>query len=136
MNFIKLSRRILVLLVLLSVTLAAYGQVTVILTRHAEKAATPPKDPPLSEAGKKRAAALASMLADSGVDVIYTTEFQRTQQTAAVLAERVHVKPTVLPAKDADALVKAIRARQSGVVVVVGHSNTCRKSSQPWEDRP
>jgi broad specificity phosphatase PhoE len=124
MNSRKPLGRVLVLLVLLCVTSAAYGQVTVILTRHAEKAATPPKDPPLNEAGKKRAEALATMLADSGVDAIYTTEFQRTQQTAAVLAERVHVKPTMIPANDTDGLVKAIRERAGGVVVVVGHSNT------------
>ena len=99
-------------------------QVTVIFTRHAEKGSTPPKDPPLTEAGKKRAEALASMLADSGVSAIYVTEFQRTQQTAAPLAARVHVKPAIVPAKDIAALVKAIRARQSGVVVVVGHSDT------------
>ena len=104
--------------------LNSFAQVTVIFTRHAEKAATPPKDPPLTEAGKRRAEALASMLADSGVEAIYTTELQRTQQTAAPLAARVHVTPTVLPAKDTAVLVKAIRARHSGVVVVVGHSNT------------
>ena len=63
------------------------------------------------------------MLADSGVDAIYVTELQRTQQTAAPLAARVKVKPIVLPANDTEALVKAIRARQRGVVVVVGHSN-------------
>ena len=124
MNSRKLLGRVLVLLVLLSVASAAYGQVTVILTRHAEKATTPPKDPPLNKAGNKRAEALATMLADSGVDAIYTTEFQRTQLTAAPLAARIHVKPIVLPANDTGALVKAIRARDSGVVVVVGHSNT------------
>jgi broad specificity phosphatase PhoE len=59
------------------------AQVTVILSRHAEKAAAPPKDPPLTEAGKKRAEVLAFMLADAGVDAIYVTEFQRTKQTAA-----------------------------------------------------
>jgi broad specificity phosphatase PhoE len=111
-------------LAIVAIALPASSQVTVILTRHAEKAAIPPKDPPLTPAGQKRAEALASMLADCGVDAIYTTEFQRTQQTAAVLAERVHIKPTVIPANDTDALVKAIRERQSGVVVVVGHSNT------------
>ena len=124
MSFTKLRIWILVSLVLLSVSLTAYGQVTVILTRHAEKASTPPKDPPLTQAGQQRAALLASMLADSGVDAIYVTEFQRTQQTAAPLAERVQVKPTMIPAADTDTLVKAIRARQNGVVVVVGHSNT------------
>ena len=107
----------------LLLTLPAYSQVTVIFTRHAEKAATPKDDPPLTAAGQKRAELLASMLADSGVDAIYVTELQRTQQTAAPLAARVNVKPTVIPADDTEALVKAIRARQSGVLVVVGHSN-------------
>jgi broad specificity phosphatase PhoE len=64
------------------------------------------------------------MLADSGVEAIYTSEVQRTQQTAAPLAARVHVPPTVIPAKDTAALVNAIRSRRTGVVVVVGHSNT------------
>jgi broad specificity phosphatase PhoE len=109
-------------LAVLTGSLSATCQVTVILSRHAEKAATPPKDPPLTEAGKKRADLLASMLADSGVDAIYVTEFQRTQQTAAPLAERVHVKPTVI--SDTQQLIAAIHARKNGVVVVVGHSNT------------
>ena len=109
-------------LAILAGSLSATCQVTVILSRHAEKAATPPKDPPLTEAGKKRADMLASMLADSGVDAIYVTEYQRTQQTAAPLSERVHVKPTVI--SDMQQLIAAIRARKNGVVVVVGHSNT------------
>jgi phosphohistidine phosphatase SixA len=124
MNFRKRCGWVLVLLAVVVVSLPVLGQVTVILTRHAEKAATPPKDPPLTEAGKQRANLLASMLANSGVDAIYVSEFQRTQQTAAPLAARVHVTPTVLPGKDTDALVKAIRTHQSGVVVVVGHSNS------------
>jgi broad specificity phosphatase PhoE len=103
---------------------SAFPQVTVIFTRHAEKADAPANDPILTEAGRKRAALLASMLADSGVEAIYVTEVQRTQLTAGPLAERVHIKPTVLPAKDTASLVKAIRERKSGVVVVVGHSNT------------
>jgi len=110
-------------LTVLLAPLLAQCQVTVILSRHAEKAATPPKDPPLTEAGKKRAELLASMLADAGVDAIYVTELQRTQQSAAPLAARTHVKPTMIPADDTDQLIKAIRGRQSGVVVVIGHSN-------------
>ena len=95
-----------------------------ILSRHAEKAATPPKNPPLTSAGEKRANLLASMLADAGVDAIFVTELQRTQQTAAPLAARDHLKPTVIPAANTDALITAVRARQAGVVVIVGHSNT------------
>jgi phosphohistidine phosphatase SixA len=108
---------------LLMLVLPTYSQVTVIFTRHAEKASSPANDPPLTAAGQQRAELLASMLADSGVDAIYVSELQRTQQTAAPLAARVHIKPTVIPANDVQGLVKAIRSRSSGVVVVVGHSN-------------
>ena len=111
-------------LAVLLLCLPAFAQVTVIFTRHAEKAANPPKDPPLTEAGRKRAELLAAMLADSGVTAIYVTELQRTQQTAAPLAARTGVKPTVIPANDTPQLVNAIRAQKAGVVVVVGHSNT------------
>src|SRR5271157_36710 len=121
LQFLRLC--VITCLVFLLMPLPASCQVTVILTRHAEKAAAPPKDPPLTAAGKKRAELLASMLAESGVEAIYVTELQRTQQTAAPLAARVHVKPTVVPSNDTESLVKAIRAKQTGVVVVVGHSN-------------
>jgi broad specificity phosphatase PhoE len=110
--------------VVLASSLPVSAQVTVILSRHAEKVAMPPKDPPLSTSGEERANLLASTLADAGVGAIFVTELQRTQQTAAPLAARVHVTPTVIPAADTNALVKAIRERQNGVVVVIGHSNT------------
>ena len=48
------------------ISLPAVAQVMVIISRHGEKAATPANDPPLTEAGKKRAELLASMLVDSG----------------------------------------------------------------------
>lgn len=111
-------------LILVFATASALAQVTVIFARHAEKAPAPANDPPLSEAGQKRAALLASMLADSGVDTIYVTELLRTLQTAAPLAEKLHLKPVVNPANDSNAVVTAIRSLQSGVVLVVGHSNT------------
>jgi len=105
------------------ISLPALAQVMVIVSRHGEKAATPANDPPLTEAGKKRAELLASMLVDSGVDAIYVTELQRTQQTAAPPGSRIHIQPTIIPADDTGKLIDAIRARKSGVVVVIGHSN-------------
>ena len=117
-----LSRLLLFALVLFSLS-PAFAQVTVIFTRHAERAATPKDDPPITEAGQKRADLLASMLVDSGIDAIYVTELKRTQQTAAPLAARIHVTPTSIPAADTAKLIDAIRARKSGVVLVVGHSN-------------
>ena len=120
----KFSSRLMAFVFTVFLAASAFAQVTVVFARHAEKGATPAEDPVLTEAGKRRAEALASLLADSGVEAIYATELQRTQQTAAPLAARVGLKPIILPAKDTNALVQAIRARHSGVVVVVGHSNT------------
>ena len=97
---------------------------TVFLVRHAEKAAEG-ADPSLNETGRKRAKALADMLADAGVTAIFSSEFHRTQDTAAPLAERLGIKVTIVPAKDIDALVARVRELKPGArALVVGHSNT------------
>jgi hypothetical protein len=57
---------------------------TLFLVRHAEKSA-PNGDLPLSAEGRSRAAMLASMLHDTGVGRIYTTEMVRTRETAEPL---------------------------------------------------
>ena len=123
MKRLALCGMLLFAFVISCISLPALAQGMVIVSRHGEKATTPANDPPLTEAGKKRAELLASMLVDSGVDAIYVTELQRTQQTAAPLASRIHIKPTIIPADDTGKLIDAIRARKSGVVVVIGHSN-------------
>ncbi|MBZ5727775.1 MAG: histidine phosphatase family protein [Acidobacteriia bacterium] len=102
----------------------AAGALTVVLVRHAETAAPSATDPPLSAGGRKRAELLAAMLAGAGVDAIYATEYQRTQQTAQPLAERLHITTERIAARDTKAFGEAIRRRETGVVVVVGHSNT------------
>ena len=123
MNYRWLRLSAFLVIIAVFTTTFALAQVTVIFTRHAEKATTPANDPPLTVAGQKRAELLASMLADSGVDAIYVSELQRTQLTAAPLADRRHLKPIAIPANDTQGVVNAIRARSGGVVVVVGHNN-------------
>lgn len=67
-----------------------YGPVTtVILVRHAEKMVLPPSDPrsddpPLSADGTTRAQTLAHVVGNAGIEVIFATEFQRTQMTIAI----------------------------------------------------
>jgi 2,3-bisphosphoglycerate-dependent phosphoglycerate mutase len=123
-------RILITLLLTLFVAATAAAQQTVFLVRHAERADTATggrpmmaSDPDLSDAGRTRAASLATMLADAGITAIYTTEFKRTQQTAAPLAKLLGISPTVVKSTDAAALVKDIRS-QKGNVLVVGHSNT------------
>jgi phosphohistidine phosphatase SixA len=100
---------------------------TVILVRHAEKAVVPPenKDPDLSAAGLARAQALANMFAATGVEVIYASQYKRTQQTVKPLAEKLGLQVTQVEAKNTPDLVKQIRARTSGgVIFIAGHNNT------------
>lgn len=106
------------------------GAQTIILVRHAEKADAPKDDPALSEAGQRRAEALASALKDGKVTAVYTSQLRRTQETAAPLAKAAGVTPKVLTIARggmADHVAEAVRlAREKpdGVVVIVGHSNT------------
>ena len=124
--------RQLVLSVLFVVGAAAQtaAQSTVFVVRHAERAdagatASPmmATDPDLSEIGKARAESLAIALKDAGITAIFTTEYKRTQQTAAPLAKARGIQATTVPARDMPALIEKIKAA-SGNVLVVGHSNT------------
>jgi 2,3-bisphosphoglycerate-dependent phosphoglycerate mutase len=106
--------------------LSFYSPVTtVLLVRHAEKSATPPDNPVLSDAGQKRAQALARILEGANVKALYATEFARTQQTVAPLSAQLGIPVTAINADDADGLVKNILANHRGeTILVAGHSNT------------
>jgi broad specificity phosphatase PhoE len=111
---------------------AAQAQRLVFVVRHAERAdagsgtaATMGADPLLSAPGEARAAKLASMLADSGIKAIFSTEYKRTQDTAKPLAAKLGLTVQSLPAADTGGLVAKIKGGHAGdVVLVVGHSNT------------
>lgn len=117
-------KRFILLLLLSGVFVsAAAAQSTVFMVRHAEKAAGGGTDPNLSDAGRKRAQRLATVLKDAGITKIFVTQFKRTKQTAAPLATRLHLTPTSGPAENSAQLIATLRA-SSGNVLVVGHSNT------------
>lgn len=104
---------------------------TVVLVRHAEKATDDARDPTLSEAGQRRASALADALQHARVSAIYVTQYRRTRLTAAPTAERNGLIPIERPVdttnleRFATDLAAEIRAlHQGGTVLVVGHSNT------------
>jgi len=114
------------LALLLSIFIAfsiASAEPLVVVVRHAEKAANDPKDPDLSPAGRARANALARILKDAEIKAVFTTEFKRTQQTAAPTSALSGVAPTTVPAKDTMTLVAKLR-QLPGNALVVGHGNT------------
>lgn len=102
---------------------------TVIFVRHAEKAAVEGNDPELSEAGRVRAAELARQLVDAdvvaGVDAIYSTTYQRTEQTVAPVAEALDLPITPYDAANTETIMDDIVKQHKGkIILVVGHSNT------------
>jgi broad specificity phosphatase PhoE len=102
---------------------------TVVLVRHAEKAA-PTGDPGLTAAGEARALALAEAVRQFHLDGVVVTQYRRTQATAAPADAARGLVPVVVPtaitlAAHADSVAAAIRRfPPRSAVLVVGHSNT------------
>lgn len=97
----------------------------VILVRHAEKAVDGTDDPPLSDAGRKRAAALSHAVAAAGIKAVFATEFRRTQQTVEPTSLSQKLPVTRVEAAKTDQLARQILDTHRGeTVLVAGHSNT------------
>ncbi len=102
----------------------------IVLVRHAEKASDG-ENPPLTEPGVRRAAALARMLSEAGVDAIYTTDLVRSKQTARPLSKITGIAPVELSTQTgatahAHALAAILKSpkHHGEVVVCVEHSDT------------
>ena len=96
------------------------GDNTWYFVRHFEKQQG--DNPELTEVGKKRAKHLAAFFADIPLSQIYSTDYKRTQQTAAPVADKLGL---AVHSYDPRKLAKfAKKVRMSTNVLVVGHSNT------------
>lgn len=98
------------------------GAAVVFLVRHAEKSADS-EDPALSAAGRRRASNLATLLADSGIEAVYSTDFARTLETASPLAAKRGLRVRLYDWDAMDALSNELTATP-GRRLVVGHSDT------------
>jgi broad specificity phosphatase PhoE len=101
----------------------------VVVVRHADKAAEPADDPPLTPTGVKRAHDLAAALRNAGVSGTITTQLRRTRETAEPLATALGLTPEVIQRgpRGSEEHLKALEAaarRHTGVVLVVGHDDT------------
>lgn len=134
MNHRRVCAAVLCLWGVLAVSgVAAAADQVIFVVRHAERAdggaggtpggMTAANDPPLSAAGIARARRLAGILASAEVKHIFTTEFQRTRDTGAPLAEKAGIKSIVVSSRDSPSLLRQVRAAD-GNALIVGHSNT------------
>lgn len=104
-----------------SVIVTPDAPLSVFLVRHAEKLTG--DDPALTLAGEARAEALADLLIDANLKHIHSSDYQRTRQTAAPLAERLGLTVEFYDPRDLSGLAAQLK-EQGGRHLVVGHSNT------------
>ena len=126
------------ILALTGITAPAWGQSTqpdapatvALLVRHAEKAALPADDPPLTQDGRRRAEALAGIVKDAHPTAIITTQLRRTVETGQPSAAAMGITPEVVPVSSATTqqnaadVATAVRKHAGKTVLVVGHGNT------------
>ena len=101
---------------------ARRAPLVVFLVRHAEKVDAS-ADPELSPPGAARAAALAAVLRDAGVERVHSTDFIRTRDTAAPLAAALGVEVEIYDPRELAAFIDRLEP-SGGRHLVVGHSNT------------
>lgn len=95
-------------------------QQTWYLVRHFEKQLG--DNPSLTETGKDRAEKLAAFFSDKSLNSIYSTNYNRTLETATPVAE---LKSLTIQSYDPRQLIKfAVELKTLDHVLVVGHSNT------------
>ncbi len=93
----------------------------VYLVRHADKGG---KDS-LSLEGIERAYQLKHLLVNSQINTVFSTDYNRTKDTAHPLATSLNKKVKIYNAKTLDVLAKEIKDNYKGKrLLVVGHSNT------------
>lgn len=91
------------------------------LVRHAEKDLG--RDPALTAEGEARARALVEVLADAPIEVIYSTNYRRTRQTARPIAQARDLPIIYYDPGDLSAFAAKLRSDRRSALVV-GHSNT------------
>jgi len=97
---------------------------TFILVRHAEKDSIS-NDPNLLITGKKRAQLLANLLSDVPLKAVYSSDYNRTKQTAQPTADQKDLAITIYNPRELSACANEILSKhKNDIVLVVGHSNS------------
>jgi len=106
------------------VSFPAAAQEVVYVIRHAEKEIIG-EDPSITDEGKARAAAWAEMLQHAELDVVFTSDAKRTQETGAIIAEILELPTHSVDRADSTGLTDVLSFdHEEDVVLVVGHAET------------
>jgi len=97
----------------------AEAQQAIFVVRHAEQSLEG-EDPPLTEAGRRRATALATLLKDAAITEIYESGIRRTMETAKPLADTLNLEIKTYPRTDIGGFVGGLRSQhaQDRVLIV------------------
>lgn len=98
------------------------------IVRHAEKAAVPAgsmssTDPPLTDAGKKRAEDLKEVLKTKKIGFIFSTNTIRTKETAEPTRAYFGLTTEIYSPMPDEAFIARLKTLQKNTLIV-GHSNT------------
>jgi len=106
------------------------AQTTLYLVRHAEKVtSSATKDPELTAIGQFRAQNIAKMLSNAGISRIFSSDYQRTMQTAQPLADYLNLEIEIYrPEKLAQFAGELKNSKEN--ILIVGHSNTTPKLAE------
>lgn len=97
---------------------------TFYVVRHAERQSATDDTTPLSDAGHARANKLAELLANKGIDSVYSSKYLRCTQTAQPLANRLNQTILLYNPTLTTEIVNRLQGIKGKKVLVVGHSNT------------
>lgn len=97
---------------------------TIVLVRHAEKAADDPNDPDLLPEGYARADRLANHFRDWNFDQIYSTQYKRCMLTVQPLAMQKRMEMDIFNTDNLAEFAEQLRKSEHQSILISGHSNT------------
>lgn len=109
-------------------------QTTIYLVRHADRVESVDA---LNDLGVKRAEDLKRAMRKNNIQHIFSSDYTRTKQTAAPLAEALKLSTKIYDAGNLPALVKKIKDHHRNQnILIVGHSNTTPEMANLFGVKP
>lgn len=110
-------------ILLTAVCFSCQTSTKIYMVRHAEKDTEPVNNPHLTSAGLKRAEALRELLKEKNITHIFSTNTNRTTETALPLSKAIGIEIKYYGTDTLDRFLQHITSLKSNSLVI-GHSNT------------